>query len=84
MSRDANETIIRLDHDLKTAEVWTPNRRVQSTMRRVGAEKLERQIEGQWWRVPYRIAGRSITFGKSSKKGRFKLGSGIPLLSVSE
>src|SRR5437867_4348287 len=61
---DADETIIRLDHDLKVAEVWTPNRRVQGAMRRAGAASVERQVDGQWWRVEYRVGSRGIIFGK--------------------
>src|SRR5438046_203684 len=48
---DADETVIRLDHDLKVAEVWTANRRIVSLMKRAGATPLDRQILGQWWRV---------------------------------
>lgn len=49
---DTNETIIRLDHDTKTAEVWTPNRGLQARLRRLGATPMDRQIGGQWWQTP--------------------------------
>jgi hypothetical protein len=76
--RDCNETVIRLDHDLKIAEIWTPNRRVQSTLRRAGAEPLERQIGGQWWRVPFRVGTRGINLGKKRPKACFGRRKAIP------
>ncbi len=67
MARDYHESMIRLDHDLKIAEVWTTNPRITSVMKRVGATPLDRQIAGQWWRVPFRALSKALAFGNRSE-----------------
>lgn len=49
---DANETIIRLDHDLKVAEVWTMRRGIVNRLTCLGATKLNRVGTGVWFRLP--------------------------------
>ncbi len=69
MSKDYSETIIRLDHDGKFAEVWTQNRAVLSLLKRTGAIALERQIKGEWWRVGCRTGRRGFILGKTRSGG---------------
>ena len=64
MQKDHNESVVRLDHDGKFAEIWTANRRVVNMLKRVGANPMERQIAGQWWRVNCRVGTRGLIFGK--------------------
>ena len=61
---DHRETIIRIDHVAKTAEIWTISRRITTRLRRIGAKPLERQIAGQWWSLPE----RSISLRKPAPK----------------
>lgn len=49
---DANETIIRLDHDLGVAEVWTMRRSIVSRLKRLGATQHDRVGPGVWLRIP--------------------------------
>jgi hypothetical protein len=63
---DYRETIVRIDHDTGVADVWTPYPAVRRLMERVGAEALDKQIKGQWWRVQAKVLSRGIRFGKSS------------------
>jgi hypothetical protein len=61
---DARETIIRLDHDLKVAEVWTMRRRLLGRLKRLGGEVLDKAGPGVWVRLPE----RAIRFRNPHKK----------------
>lgn len=45
---DYRETIIRLDHDAKTAEIWTENRGVIGKATRAGWTVTHKQAGGTW------------------------------------
>ena len=68
---DYRETVIRLDHDAKTAEVWTENRAVLTRLRRAGAVQTNRQGRGHWYTAPI----RAILIRKVPVKGQ---GTGRP------
>lgn len=51
---DYRETIIRLDHSSKTAEIWTAENGLQNRLKRLGAKELDKAIRGQWYEVPIR------------------------------
>lgn len=54
LPRDFRETVIRLDHDAKTAEVWTEQRGVLSRLKRSGFTLISKSGRGEWWRGPLR------------------------------
>jgi hypothetical protein len=62
---DYRETIIRIDHDAKIAEVWTRSRAILSKLKRIGAKPLDKQIRGEWWQVGI----RQISLRKPAKRG---------------
>lgn len=49
---DSRETIIRLDYDLKKAEIWTENQALQRRLLKLGAKQLEKQALGCWFETP--------------------------------
>ena len=61
---DANETIIRLDHDLRVAEVWTMRRSIATRLKRLGATQGDRVGPGVWLRIP----AAAIRFKNPRKK----------------
>ena len=52
MAGDSRETVIRIDHDTKRAQVWTQNRALCNRLKRMGAKELERQAKGEWFDTP--------------------------------
>ena len=65
---DSDETLIRLDHDAKIAEVWTMKKGIVSKLKRVGASFQDRQGPGLWATLPI----KSISFRKPVKRGHFQ------------
>lgn len=65
---DYRETVIRLDHDAKIAEVWTEQRGILTRLKRSGFTFQKAQGKGQWWRGPLR--------GILIRKGPSRRGSG--------
>src|SRR5882672_9501334 len=61
---DADETIIRLDHDSKMAEVWTMRRGLVGRLMRLGGELLDKAGPGVWVRLPL----KAIRFRNPRKK----------------
>ena len=51
-ARDARETIIRLDHDLGYAEIWTCDRAILRKLQRGRAQAAGEQRGAEWLRVP--------------------------------
>lgn len=47
--KDYRETLIRIDHDAKTCEVWTERRGVISRLKRSGFIKIREQNLGVWF-----------------------------------
>ena len=78
MPKDYNETEIRLDHDERIMEIWTTNRAVVSLLKRVGATPLERQIQGQWWKVGVRVGRRGFILGKPRRQGYSRVTRATP------
>ena len=64
---DTRETIIRLDHDGKYAEIWTETRSIISRCRRFGYPQTGTQAKGVWLRLPI----RAISIRKWPPTGRF-------------
>jgi hypothetical protein len=48
LPRDFRETLIRLDHDAKTAEIWTEDRGVTGRALRRGWTVRKRSARGVW------------------------------------
>jgi len=72
---DYRETIVRIDHDAKLAQVWTQDRTIIKRLKqleREGARPLERQIRGEWWEVPIRLGARGFLLGNRRNKRGFR------------
>ena len=54
---DSKETLIRLDHDGKFAEIWTETRSIISRCKKFGYPQTGAQAKGVWFRVPIRAIG---------------------------
>lgn len=70
---DYRETIIRLDHEAKTAQIWSQNRAILTRARRSGFVEENRQGSGVWLSGPIRgILIRKGPSGarKSTNQGR--------------
>ena len=75
MAEDYQETIIRIDHRAKTAEIWTMRPAVKNRALRAGFAETKRQGKGVWLSGP--LSGVSIrkpprTRDHSANLGRFK------------
>lgn len=51
---DSKETIIRLDHDGKFAEIWTESRAIIRRCAKFGYPQTGAQAKGVWLRLPIR------------------------------
>ena len=52
LPKDYHETIIRLDHDTGTAEIWTENRGVLGRAKRNGWQVKKTHQRGVWLSAP--------------------------------
>ena len=66
-ARDAHETIIRLDHDEKYAEVWTQDRAILRKLARGRAAAAGKQRGAEWLRVPIRAFRWRIVVDRGAK-----------------
>lgn len=72
---DYRETIIRLDHDAKIAEIWTESRAIIRRCAKFGYPETQRQLKGVWLRLPIRaIHIKKWPPSRSSRpnRGQFK------------
>lgn len=72
MQRDSKETLIRLDHDMKYAEIWTERPEIIRRCTKFGYQETGRQAKGVWLRLPIqaiRIRKWPVSRG-SQPKGR--------------
>lgn len=65
--KDHRETLIRLDHDARTAQIWTENRGVRGRALRCGWRIEKEQAGGIWLTGPLR--GILIRKGPGTRKG---------------
>ena len=73
MAKDANETVIQIDHQTGQANIWTCNRRILGKLRRMHAPEGAKQAGGSWFVLPE----KGISFRKPRKKASFS-GTTVP------
>ena len=67
-ARDAKETIIRLDHDEKYAEIWTSDRAIRRKLERGRAQAAGEQRGQEWLRVPLKAFRWRIAADRPARK----------------
>ena len=70
--KDYRETLIRLDHDKGSCEVWTENRRVKTRLKRCGFKFLRAQAKGEWWMGKIKQVSLRVLSGFSHPKTAVK------------
>ena len=49
---DYRESLIRIDHGARIAEVWTQDATMKRKLARVKAKPLQKQLLGEWFELP--------------------------------